>query len=96
MTGKKTKLKLKTQRSNLSLRPTVSRIAPSEKNLDDADDEELRRPGEIRFGGMSFALPPPGDDHVDDHDDDGDDEDHNDDDHDEYHDAGNDDDDQER
>ena len=36
---------------------------------DDADDEELRRPGEIRFGGMSFALPPPGDDHVDDHDD---------------------------
>ena len=33
--------------------------------MDDADDEELRRPGEIRFGGMSFALPPPGDDHVD-------------------------------
>ena len=37
--------------------------------MDDADDEEQRRPGEIRFGGMSFALPPPGDDHVDDHDD---------------------------
>ena len=38
--------------------------------MDDADDdEEERRPGEIRFGGMSFALPPPGDDHVDDHDD---------------------------
>ena len=47
----------------------------------DADDEELRRPGEIRFGGMSFALPPPGDDHVDDHDDgDVDDHDHVDDD----------------
>ena len=36
--------------------------------MDDDGDEELRRPGEIRFGGMSFALPPPGDDHVDDHD----------------------------
>ena len=36
--------------------------------MDDADDEELRRPGEIRFGGMSFALPPPGDGHVDDDD----------------------------
>ena len=47
--------------------------------MDDADDEELRRPGEIRFGGMSFALPPPGDDHVDDHDD-GDVDDHVDDD----------------
>ena len=45
----------------------------------DDDDEELRRPGEIRFGGMSFALPPPGDDHVDDHDD-GDVDDHVDDD----------------
>ena len=23
-------------------------------------EEDKRRPGEIRFGGMSFALPPPG------------------------------------
>ena len=25
-----------------------------------AKEEDKRRPGEIRFGGMSFALPPPG------------------------------------
>ena len=24
------------------------------------EEEQRRRPGEIRFGGMSFALPPPG------------------------------------
>jgi len=27
---------------------------------DDEDESSERRPGEIRFGGMSFALPPPG------------------------------------
>ena len=53
---------------------------------EEEEEEELRRrPGEIRFGGMSFALPPPGGRHHDeggydgDGDDDGDgnnDEDH--------------------
>ena len=28
---------------------------------EEEEEEEQRRPGEIRFGGMSFALPPPGD-----------------------------------
>ena len=40
-------------------------MAPSkklmDKNMEEEDEEEQkRRPGEIRFGGMSFALPPPG------------------------------------
>jgi len=43
-------------------RPTLSRLAPSKKDMGEEDEEEeqRRRPGEIRFGGMSFALPPPG------------------------------------
>ena len=47
---------------------------------EDEEEEQRRRPGEIRFGGMSFALPPPGG-HLDgdggggDGDDDGDDDD---------------------
>merc|ERR1719391_2013145 len=43
-------------------RPTHSRLAPSEKDMGEQEEEEeqRRRPGEIRFGGMSFALPPPG------------------------------------
>ena len=44
-------------------RPTLSRLAPSKKDMGEGEEEEeqRRRPGEIRFGGMSFALPPPGD-----------------------------------
>ena len=30
---------------------------------EDEEEEQRRRPGEIRFGGMSFALPPPGGHH---------------------------------
>ena len=43
-------------------RPPVSRaaVAAAEEEVAGAEEEPGRRPGEVRFGGMSFALPPPG------------------------------------
>ena len=41
-------------------RPLVSRPKTSGEDLPKEVESQPRRPGEIRFGGMSFALPPPG------------------------------------